>query len=48
MKLPETHDKLAGASVTVWAANQADFKRAFVADIAKWRDVVKQTNLKLE
>ncbi len=48
MKLPETHDKLAGASVTVWASNQADFKRAFVADIAKWRDVVKQTNLKLD
>src|SRR5437868_14958581 len=40
MALQETHDKLAGASVTVWAGNQADFKRAFSADIAKWRDVV--------
>ena len=48
MKLPETHDKLAGASVSVWAVNQADFKRAFAADIAKWRDVVKKTNLKLD
>jgi len=48
MKLPETHEKLAGASVTVWAGNQADFKRAFTADIAKWRDVVKKANLKLD
>jgi tripartite-type tricarboxylate transporter receptor subunit TctC len=48
MALHETHEKLAGASVTVWAGNQADFKRAFAADIAKWRDVVKKANLKLE
>lgn len=48
MALRETHEKLAGASVTVWAGNQADFKRAFSADIAKWRDVVKKANLKLE
>ena len=48
MALPETHEKLAGASVTIWAGNQADFKRAFTADIAKWRDVVKKANLKLD
>ncbi|HTM60381.1 MAG TPA: tripartite tricarboxylate transporter substrate-binding protein [Burkholderiales bacterium] len=48
MSLHETHEKLAGASVTVWAGNQADFKRAFSADIAKWRDVVKKANLKLD
>lgn len=48
MSLRETHEKLAGASVTVWAGNQADFKRAFSADIAKWRDVVKKANLKLD
>jgi tripartite-type tricarboxylate transporter receptor subunit TctC len=48
MGLRETHEKLAGASVTVWAGNQTDFKRAFSADIAKWRDVVKRANLKLE
>jgi tripartite-type tricarboxylate transporter receptor subunit TctC len=48
MGMPETHEKLAGASVTVWAGNQADFKRAFAADIAKWRDVVKKANLKLD
>ena len=48
MKLPETREKLAGASVTVWAGNQAEFKRFFPAEIAKWRDVVKRANLKLE
>jgi tripartite-type tricarboxylate transporter receptor subunit TctC len=48
MALGETHEKLAGASVTIWAGNQADFKRFFVAEIAKWRDVVKKANLKLE
>src|SRR5947209_3938661 len=45
---PETQENLAGASVTVWAGNQADFKRACTADIAKWRDVVKKANLKLD
>src|SRR5436189_5117443 len=30
MALPETQQKLAGASVTVWAGNQAEFKRFFV------------------
>jgi len=48
MSLPETREKLAGASVTVWAGNQAEFKRFFPAEIAKWRDVVKRANLKLE
>jgi len=48
MALPETHAKLAGASVTIWAGNQADFKRFLVAETAKWRDVVKKANLKLE
>src|SRR2546423_12895809 len=48
MKLPETHEKLGGASVTVWAGSQADFKRAFTADMAKWRAVVKNANLKID
>jgi len=48
MTLPETREKLAGASVSVWAGNQAEFKRFFPAEIAKWRDVVKRANLKLE
>jgi len=48
MALPETREKLSGASVTVWAGNQAEFKRFFTAEIVKWRDVVKRANLKLE
>src|SRR5688572_9458369 len=43
MALPETKEKLSGASVAVWEGGQADFRRAFLADIAKWRDVVKKT-----
>jgi tripartite-type tricarboxylate transporter receptor subunit TctC len=48
MALPETKEKLAGASVAVWEGSQADFRRAFLSDIQKWRDVVKKTGLKLE
>ena len=48
MGLPETKEKLAGASVAIWEGSQADFRRAFLADIAKWREVVKKTGLKLE
>jgi tripartite-type tricarboxylate transporter receptor subunit TctC len=48
MGLAETKEKLAGASVAVWEGSQADFRRAFLADIAKWREVVKKTGLKLE
>jgi tripartite-type tricarboxylate transporter receptor subunit TctC len=48
MTLPETHQKLAGASVTIWTGNQAEFKRFFTAEIAKWRGVVKTANLKLD
>ncbi len=48
MALHETREKLAGASVTIWAGNQADFKRFFATEIVKWRDVVKKANLKLE
>jgi tripartite-type tricarboxylate transporter receptor subunit TctC len=46
--MPETKEKLAGASVTVWDDSQAAFRRTFLADIEKWRGVVKKTNLKLE
>ena len=48
MSLPETKEKLAGASVAVWEGDQAAFRRAFLADIEKWRGVVKKTGLKLE
>jgi tripartite-type tricarboxylate transporter receptor subunit TctC len=44
----ETQDKLAGASVTLWAADQAQFKRFFAAEIDKWRGVVKKANLKFD
>jgi tripartite-type tricarboxylate transporter receptor subunit TctC len=45
---PETAEKLAGASVTLWEGDQAAFKRFFAAEIQKWREVVKKANLKLE
>ena len=48
LREPETKQKLAGASVTLWAADQAQFKRFFTTEIAKWRDVVKRANLKFD
>jgi tripartite-type tricarboxylate transporter receptor subunit TctC len=48
VSLPETHEKLAGASVTVYSASQAEFKRFFANEIEKWRAVVKKTHLKLQ
>ena len=45
---PETAEKLAGASVTLWHADQAAFKRFFAAEIQKWREVVKKANLKFD
>lgn len=48
MALPETRDKLAGASVTVYGASQAEFKRFFSSEVEKWRGVVKKANLKLQ
>ena len=48
MALPETREKLAGASVTVSTSGQADFKRFFSEEIEKWRDVVRKANLRLE
>jgi tripartite-type tricarboxylate transporter receptor subunit TctC len=45
---PETAEKLAGASVTLWESDQPAFKRFFAAEIEKWREVVKKANLKLE
>ena len=44
----ETQEKLAGASVALWTGDQAQFKRFFPAEVAKWRDVVKKANLKLD
>ena len=45
---PETAEKLAGASVTLWESDQPAFKRFFAAEIQKWRDVVKKGNLKFD
>src|SRR6059058_1019196 len=48
LSAPETAEKLAGASVTLWHADQAAFKRFFAAEIQKWREVVKKANLKFD
>jgi len=48
LKLPETREKLKGASVVLWEDNQENFRRAFLADIQKWRDLSKKTGLKLD
>ena len=45
---PETAEKLAGASVTLWESDQPAFKRFFAAEIQKWREVVKKANLKFD
>ena len=46
--LPETREKLQGAGVSLFSSNHAEFKRFFPTEVAKWRDVVKRANLKLE
>jgi tripartite-type tricarboxylate transporter receptor subunit TctC len=46
--LRETRDRLQAAGVALFEDNQAGFQRFFLADIEKWRGVVKKSNLKLE
>jgi tripartite-type tricarboxylate transporter receptor subunit TctC len=46
--MPETNQKMQGAGVTLFKDNQAGFKRFFSAEIGKWREVVKKSNLKLQ
>jgi tripartite-type tricarboxylate transporter receptor subunit TctC len=48
LKLPDTRTKLDRAGVTLFEDNQANFRRFFHAEIEKWKEVVKKTNLKLE
>ena len=48
LKLPDTRTKLDRAGVTLFEDNQENFQRFFHAEIAKWKEVVKKTNLKLE
>jgi tripartite-type tricarboxylate transporter receptor subunit TctC len=45
---PDTRAKLQSAGVSLFQDNQANFDRYFHSEIAKWRDVVKKTNLKLD
>ena len=45
---PETRAKLAAAGVALFEDSRANCQRFFVAEIDKWRNVVKKTNLKLE
>jgi tripartite-type tricarboxylate transporter receptor subunit TctC len=44
----DTRAKLQSAGVSLFQDNQAGFDRYFHAEIAKWREVVKKTNLKLD
>jgi len=45
---PETRGKLQSVGVELFEDNQANFRGFFVAEIEKWRNVVKAANLKLE
>ena len=44
----DTRARLASVGVALFEDNQANFQKFFRADIEKWRNLVKQTNLKLE
>jgi tripartite-type tricarboxylate transporter receptor subunit TctC len=46
--LPDTKAKLQSAGVSLFQDNQAGFERYFHAEVAKWRDVVSKTHLKLD
>jgi tripartite-type tricarboxylate transporter receptor subunit TctC len=48
LKEPETRDRLAKAGASLFEDSQENFRRFFLADIEKWRKLVKSTNLKLE
>jgi tripartite-type tricarboxylate transporter receptor subunit TctC len=45
---PATREKLQGAGVVLFEDNQGNFKRFFLADVQKWRDLIKKTQLKLD
>jgi tripartite-type tricarboxylate transporter receptor subunit TctC len=48
LALPDTKEKLQGAGVSLFEDSHENFKKFFPAEVAKWRDVVKKANLKLE
>ena len=45
---PETRERLQATGAELFEDDQAGFRRFFLADIEKWRGVVKAANLKLE
>ena len=45
---PETRERLQATGAELFEDHQAGFRRFFLADIEKWRGVVKAANLKLE
>src|SRR3989442_2655163 len=48
LSLPETREKLQGASVTLWESDAASFKAFFPKEVEKWRGVVKRASLKFD
>lgn len=48
LKQPETRANLAKGGVALFEDNQANFREFFLADIEKWKNFVRSTNLKLE
>jgi len=48
LKQPETREMLQKLGASIFEDNQANFKKFFHADIEKWKNLVKSTNLKLE
>jgi tripartite-type tricarboxylate transporter receptor subunit TctC len=48
LKQPETREMLVKTGASLFEDNQVNFKKFFHADIEKWRNLVKATNLKLE
>jgi tripartite-type tricarboxylate transporter receptor subunit TctC len=48
LKQPGTREMLQKSGAALFEDNQANFKKFFHADIEKWKNLVKRTNLKLE
>jgi tripartite-type tricarboxylate transporter receptor subunit TctC len=48
LKQPDTRERLAKVGVTLFEDNQANFQKFFRADIEKWKNLVKNTGLRLE
>jgi len=48
LRQTDTRERLAKVGVALFEDNQANFRSFFAADIEKWKNLVKNTNLKLE